>query len=118
MFFGGLNDPSEKLRREQKREMEKRAAAAAAGSRMKAAMKTPPPSSSSSRSKNVVIEGDEEKTRRRKGKKKKFKALWKANLRCEIDDIAAKTAISDHHPDAREGVNAWREKRKPSFNQS
>jgi len=93
MFFGGLNDPSEKLRREQKREMEKRAAAAAAGSRMKAAMKTPPPSSSSSRSKNVVIEGDEEKTRRRKGKKKKFKALWKANLRCEIDDIAAKRGI-------------------------
>jgi 2-(1,2-epoxy-1,2-dihydrophenyl)acetyl-CoA isomerase len=33
-----------------------------------------------------------------------------------LDDIAAKTAISDHHPDAREGVTAWREKRKPSFN--
>ncbi len=32
-----------------------------------------------------------------------------------LDDIAAKTAISDHHPDAREGVRAFREKRKPQF---
>ena len=33
-----------------------------------------------------------------------------------LDDIAAKTAISDHHPDAREGVAAFREKRQPHFN--
>jgi 2-(1,2-epoxy-1,2-dihydrophenyl)acetyl-CoA isomerase len=33
-----------------------------------------------------------------------------------LDDIAAKTAISDHHPDAREGVAAFREKRPPKFN--
>jgi 2-(1,2-epoxy-1,2-dihydrophenyl)acetyl-CoA isomerase len=33
-----------------------------------------------------------------------------------LDEIAAKTALSDHHPDAREGVAAWREKRKPHFN--
>ena len=33
-----------------------------------------------------------------------------------LDDIAAKTAISDHHADAREGVAAFREKRKPRFN--
>ncbi len=33
-----------------------------------------------------------------------------------LDDIAAKTAISDHHPDAREGVAAFREKREPKFN--
>jgi 2-(1,2-epoxy-1,2-dihydrophenyl)acetyl-CoA isomerase len=33
-----------------------------------------------------------------------------------LDDIATKTAISDHHPDAREGVAAFREKRTPSFN--
>jgi 2-(1,2-epoxy-1,2-dihydrophenyl)acetyl-CoA isomerase len=31
------------------------------------------------------------------------------------DEIAAKTAISDHHPDAREGVAAFREKRQPRF---
>lgn len=33
-----------------------------------------------------------------------------------LDDIAGKTAISDHHPDSREGVAAFREKRKPAFN--
>lgn len=34
-----------------------------------------------------------------------------------LDDIAAKTAISDHHPDAREGVAAFRDKRAPKFNE-
>ncbi len=33
-----------------------------------------------------------------------------------LDDIAAKTAISDHHPDAREGVASFKEKRAPRFN--
>ncbi len=33
-----------------------------------------------------------------------------------LDEIAAKTAISDHHPDAREGVSAFHDKRIPSFN--
>jgi 2-(1,2-epoxy-1,2-dihydrophenyl)acetyl-CoA isomerase len=33
-----------------------------------------------------------------------------------LDEIAAKTALSDHHPDAREGVAAWRERRTPRFN--
>ncbi|MCP4002810.1 MAG: 2-(1,2-epoxy-1,2-dihydrophenyl)acetyl-CoA isomerase [bacterium] len=33
-----------------------------------------------------------------------------------LEDIAAKTAISDHHPDSREGVKAFRDKRTPSFN--
>ena len=32
-----------------------------------------------------------------------------------LDDIATKTAVSDHHPDAREGVQAFQEKRKPKF---
>ncbi len=32
------------------------------------------------------------------------------------DEIASKTAISDHHPDTREGVSAFREKRTPKFN--
>ena len=32
------------------------------------------------------------------------------------EDIASKTAISDHHPDTREGVSAFHEKRKPKFN--
>ena len=34
-----------------------------------------------------------------------------------LDDIASKTAISDHHPDSREGVAAFQEKRAPRFNQ-
>jgi 2-(1,2-epoxy-1,2-dihydrophenyl)acetyl-CoA isomerase len=33
-----------------------------------------------------------------------------------LDEIASKTAISDHHPDAREGVAAFRDKRAASFN--
>jgi 2-(1,2-epoxy-1,2-dihydrophenyl)acetyl-CoA isomerase len=33
------------------------------------------------------------------------------------DDIAAKTAISDHHPDTVEGMTAYRERRPPKFNQ-
>ncbi len=34
-----------------------------------------------------------------------------------LDEIAAKTAVSDHHPDAREGVKAFQEKRPAKFNQ-
>jgi len=34
-----------------------------------------------------------------------------------LDDIATKTAISDHHPDARDGGASFREKRAPRFNQ-
>ena len=33
-----------------------------------------------------------------------------------LDEIASKTAVSDHHPDAREGVAAFRDKRSASFN--
>jgi 2-(1,2-epoxy-1,2-dihydrophenyl)acetyl-CoA isomerase len=33
-----------------------------------------------------------------------------------LEDIAARTAITDHHPDAREGVEAFKEKRTPRFN--
>jgi 2-(1,2-epoxy-1,2-dihydrophenyl)acetyl-CoA isomerase len=33
-----------------------------------------------------------------------------------LDEIASKTAISDHHADAQEGVAAFREKRDPDFN--
>ncbi len=34
-----------------------------------------------------------------------------------LDEIAAKTAVSDHHPDAREGLAAFQEKRAAQFNQ-
>ena len=33
-----------------------------------------------------------------------------------LDEIASKTAISDHHQDAEEGVRSFLEKRKPEFN--
>ncbi len=32
-----------------------------------------------------------------------------------FDDIATRTAVTDHHPDAREGVTAFRDKRPPEF---
>ncbi len=32
------------------------------------------------------------------------------------DEIAAKTAVTDHHPDTKEGVSAFHEKRTPEFN--
>ena len=34
-----------------------------------------------------------------------------------LDEIAAKTAVSDHHPDAREGIKSFQEKRPAKFNQ-
>jgi len=34
-----------------------------------------------------------------------------------LDEIAAKTAVSDHHPDAAEGMRAFKDKRAPRFNQ-
>ena len=33
-----------------------------------------------------------------------------------LDDIAGKTAVNDHHPDAEEGVASFKEKRAPRFN--
>lgn len=41
---------------------------------------------------------------------------WELSWEQSLDEIAAKTAISDHHPDAREGGTAFREKRAPSYN--
>ena len=41
-----------------------------------------------------------------------YELSWEQSL----DEIAAKTAVTDHHPDAREGGTAFREKRSPSFN--
>jgi len=40
---------------------------------------------------------------------------WEMPLLQAFDDIAAKTAVTDHLPDAREGVAAFREKRPARF---
>lgn len=48
------------------------------------------------------------------------RALYSAadmTLEQACDDIATKTAISDHHPDAHEGKQAFKEKRPPKYNQ-
>ena len=39
-----------------------------------------------------------------------------SNLAVALDDIAVRTAITDHHPDARDGGASFREKRAPKFN--
>lgn len=33
-----------------------------------------------------------------------------------LDDIAVRTAVTDHHADAREGIDSFQEKRPPKFN--
>jgi 2-(1,2-epoxy-1,2-dihydrophenyl)acetyl-CoA isomerase len=38
------------------------------------------------------------------------------NFAQALDDIAAKTMVADHHPDAQEGIAAFRDQRPPEFN--
>ena len=47
--------------------------------------------------------------------KRSLYAAADTQLASAFDDIAARTAVTDHHPDAREGVAAYREKRDPRF---
>ena len=47
------------------------------------------------------------------------RSLYRAaetNFDAALEDIASKTSVSDQHADAREGIAAFREKRKPRFN--
>ena len=41
---------------------------------------------------------------------------YELSLEQSMDEIAAKTAVTDHHPDAREGGAAFQLKRQPEFN--
>jgi 2-(1,2-epoxy-1,2-dihydrophenyl)acetyl-CoA isomerase len=50
--------------------------------------------------------------------KRSIYAAAEAPMAQALEDIALRTAISDHHPDAREGATAFREKRAPRFNQT
>jgi 2-(1,2-epoxy-1,2-dihydrophenyl)acetyl-CoA isomerase len=46
------------------------------------------------------------------------RAVYKAaesDFEAALDDIAVRTAITDHHPDAAEGGRAFAEKRRPNF---
>ena len=46
------------------------------------------------------------------------RAIYRAaesDLEAALDDIATRTAITDHHPDAAEGARAFREKRPPRY---
>jgi 2-(1,2-epoxy-1,2-dihydrophenyl)acetyl-CoA isomerase len=47
--------------------------------------------------------------------KRSLYAAADTQLAAAFDDIAARTAVTDHHPDAREGVAAFRERRAPKF---
>ena len=38
-----------------------------------------------------------------------------SDFEAALDDIATRTAITDHHPDAAEGAKAFREKRPPRY---
>jgi 2-(1,2-epoxy-1,2-dihydrophenyl)acetyl-CoA isomerase len=40
-----------------------------------------------------------------------------SNFAQALDDIAARTAVADHHPDAKDGARSFAEKRPPRFNQ-
>ena len=39
-----------------------------------------------------------------------------SNFTQALEDIATRTAVTDHHPDAREGAKSFAEKRTPRFN--
>jgi 2-(1,2-epoxy-1,2-dihydrophenyl)acetyl-CoA isomerase len=46
------------------------------------------------------------------------RAIYRAaesDFEAALDDIAARTAVTDHHPDAAEGARAFREKRPPNY---
>ena len=46
------------------------------------------------------------------------RAIYRAaesDFESALDDIATRTAITDHHPDAAEGAQAFREKRPPNY---
>ena len=48
--------------------------------------------------------------------KRGLQSATQLDIDAAFDDMATKTAISDHHPDAAEGGRAFLEKRAPTFN--
>ena len=39
-----------------------------------------------------------------------------SNLATALDDIAVRTAVTDHHPDAKAGGQSFRDRQPPKFN--
>jgi 2-(1,2-epoxy-1,2-dihydrophenyl)acetyl-CoA isomerase len=48
--------------------------------------------------------------------KRSIYLAWEQTWSQSLEDIAARTAVTDHHPDANEGGQAFRQKRQPQFN--
>ena len=88
MFFGGLNDPSEKLRKEQKKEMEKKRSKATAARRLRGEQQR-----ETNRNTNA-----ETKTKSKK-KEKRYEVLWKAELHVRVEDVALKRGIRTRRED-------------------
>lgn len=91
MFFGGLNDPSEKLRKEQKKEMEKKRSKATAAARGR--LREGEQQRETNRNTNA-----ETKTKSKK-KEKRYEVLWKAELRVRVEDVALKRGIRTRRED-------------------
>ena len=91
MFFGGLNDPSEKLRKEQKKEMEKKRSKATAAARGR--LREGEQQRETNRNTNA-----ETKTKSKK-KEKRYEVLWKADLRVRVEDVALKRGIRTRRED-------------------
>lgn len=89
MFFGGLNDPSEKLRKEQKKEMEKKRSKATAARRLREGEQQ----RETNRNTNA-----ETKTKSKK-KEKRYEVLWKAELHVRVEDVALKRGIRTRRED-------------------
>ncbi|CAL6417060.1 unnamed protein product [Bathycoccus prasinos] len=88
MFFGGLNDPSEKLRKEQKKELEKR-------SKVTAARRLREGEQQRETNRNTNAET---KTKSKK-KEKRYEVLWKAELRVRVENVALKRGIRTRRED-------------------
>ena len=102
MFFPGEDDPSgrdpsEKLRREQKREMEERRRHR--GGRAMSTSTTTTTATSSSKEDHHFHREKSRRRRRRRDDDALFSVLWKADLICRVEDVAAKRGIRTRRND-------------------
>ena len=103
MFFPGGGrpvgeDPSEKLRREQKREMEERRRRRG-GRAMSTSTTTKNDGDILFEKKNHHFHREKSRRRRRRDDDALFSVLWKADLICRVEDVAAKRGIRTRRND-------------------